>query len=244
MIIQSVARAIAILRCFEDHDELGVTEISKITGLNKSTAFGLIDTLRKEKFLQADEKTGRLKLGLGLFRLSVNVKLDLKNICAPCINELLQATKETVNLVIRDGDNVVYIEKKESPYSMRISTRIGQQLPLYCTAVGKAILAFLRDDEIQEYIGRVRLKPFTDKTLKSKKELYEQLASIRDKGCAYDIEELENGVICVAVPLISPEKIPAGGLSVSGPSIRMTAAKRKEITKLLLTQAAQINLKI
>jgi DNA-binding IclR family transcriptional regulator len=244
MMIQSVQRAIAILRCFEEHDELGVTEISKMVGLNKSTTFGLIDTLRKEKFLQVDEKTGSLKLGLGLFRLSANVKLDLKNICAPYINELLQTTKETVNLVIRDGDNVVYIEKKESPYSMRISTRIGQQLPLYCTAVGKAILSFLRDDEIQEYIGRVRLKPFTDKTLKSKKELYEQLACIRDKGYAYDMEELENGVICVAVPLLSPERIPVGGLSVSGPSIRMTPAKRKEITKQLLTRAAQISLKL
>jgi DNA-binding IclR family transcriptional regulator len=242
--IQSVERAIAILRCFEDHDELGVTEISKMVGLNKSTAFGLINTLRKEKFLQADEKTGGLKLGLGLFRLSVNVKLDLKNICAPYINELLQTTKETVNLVVRDGDNVVYIEKKESPYSMRISTRIGQQLPLYCTAVGKAILSFLRDDEIQEYIGRVRLKPFTDKTLKSKKELHEQLTGIRDKGYAYDIEELEDGIICIAVPLLSPERIPAGGLSVSGPSIRMTPAKRKEIRDLLLTLAARINLKL
>ncbi|MDR3342162.1 MAG: IclR family transcriptional regulator [Treponema sp.] len=242
--IQSVERAIAILRCFEDRDELGVTEISEITGLNKSTAFGLINTLRKEKFLQSDEKTGRLKLGLGLFRLSVNVKLDLKNICAPYINELLQTTKETVNLVIRDEDNVVYIEKKESPYSMRISTRIGQQLPLYCTAVGKAILAFLRDDEIQEYIGRVRLKPFTDKTLKSKKELHEQLIRIRNEGYAYDIEELENGVICVAVPLLSWERIPVGGLSISGPSTRMTPEKRGEIRDLLLALATQINLKI
>jgi len=172
------------------------------------------------------------------------VKFDLRNICAPYINELLRTAKETVNLVIRDGDNVVYIEKKESPYSMRISTRIGQQLPLYCTAAGKAILAFLRDDEIQEYIGRVRLKPFTDKTLKSKKELREQLGRIRDKGYAYDMEELENGVICIAVPLLSPARIPVGGLSVSGPSVRMTPAKRKEITKLLLTQAAQISLKV
>jgi DNA-binding IclR family transcriptional regulator len=242
--IQSVERAIAILRCFEAHDELGVTEISELTGLNKSTAFGLINTLRKEKLLQSDEKTGRLRLGLELFRLSVNVKLDLKNICAPYISELLQATKETVNLVIRDEDNVVYIEKKESPYSMRISTRIGQQLPLYCTAAGKAILSFLRDDEIQEYIGRVRLKPFTGKTLKSKKELREQLIRIRDEGYAWDIEELENGVICVAVPLLSRDRIPAGGLSVSGPSTRMIPEKRGEIRDLLLTLAAQISQKI
>jgi DNA-binding IclR family transcriptional regulator len=242
--IQSVERAIAILRCFEDHDELGVTEISELTGLNKSTAFGLINTLRKEKFLQGDEKNGRLKLGLGLFRLSVNMKLDLKNICAPYINELLQATKETVNLVIRDEDNVVYIEKKESPYSMRISTRIGQQLPLYCTAVGKAILAFLRDDEIQEYIGRVRLKPFTGKTLKSKKELREQLIRIRNEGYAYDLEELENGVICIAVPLLSRDRIPAGGLSISGPSTRMTPEKCGEIRDLLLTLASKISQKL
>jgi DNA-binding IclR family transcriptional regulator len=242
--IQSVERAIAILRCFEERDELGLTEISEMTGLNKSTAFGLINTLRKEKFLKSDEKSGRLTLGVGLFRLSVNVKLDLKNICSPYINELLQTTKETVNLVIRDEDNVIYIEKKESPYSMRISTRIGQQLPLYCTAVGKAILAFLRDDEIQEYIGRVRLKPFTSKTLTSRKELQKQLLQLRTEGYAYDIEELETGVICVAVPILSREKTPVGGLSVSGPASRMTPEKRDEIKGLLLTVSDQIRAKI
>ncbi|MDR2484433.1 MAG: IclR family transcriptional regulator [Treponema sp.] len=166
--IQSVERAIAILRCFENHEELGVTEISALVGLNKSTAFGLINTLRNEKLLQADERSGKLRLGFGLLRLSENVKHDLRNICTLYINQLLYNTKETVNLAVRDGDNAIFIEKKESLHVMRISTTVSQPIPLYCTAAGKAILSGLEDIEIQDYLKRVRFKPFTEKTVRSK----------------------------------------------------------------------------
>jgi DNA-binding IclR family transcriptional regulator len=236
--IQSVERAIAILRCFEDHEELGVTAISQMTGLHKSTTFGIINTLRKEKVLRTNEKTGCLRLGLELFRLGANIKIDLKTICAPFLDYLLEFTKETVNLMIRDEDSVVYIEKKESPHSMRICTKIGQQLPLYSTAGGKAILAFLKEDELHSYLSRVKLKSFTEKTLKTKNELQNQLVKIRSDGCAYDNEELEYGLICIGVPILSRQSHPAGALSVSGPSIRMNREKRAEIRELLLAQAA------
>ena len=242
--IQSVQRAIAILRCFEEHEELGVTEISVLVGLNKSTTFGLINTLRNEKLLQVNEKTGKLWLGLGLLRLSENVKRDLRNICSPYINQLLYTTKETVNLAVRDGDNAIFIEKKESPQVMRISTTISQPIPLYCTAAGKAILAGLPDTEIDNYLKRVRLKAFTEKTLKSKTALWEQIRRIRAEGCAFDEEEMAYGIICVAVPLVGSDKKIVGGLSITGPSARMTREKRTEVKELLLKAAVEINNKI
>jgi DNA-binding IclR family transcriptional regulator len=242
--IQSVERAIAILRCFEDREELGVTEISTLVGLNKSTAFGLINTLRNEKLLQADERSGKLRLGLGLLRLSENVKHDLRNICSSYINQLLFTTKETVNLAIRDGDNAIFIEKKESPQIMRISTTVSQPIPLYCTAAGKAILAGLEDIEIDDYLKRVQLTPFTEKTVRSTTALWEQLRRIRTEGCAFDEEELAYGIICVAVPLIGSNKKIAGGISVTGPSVRMTGAKQTEVKELLLKAAGEINSKI
>jgi DNA-binding IclR family transcriptional regulator len=242
--IQSVKRAFAILRCFEGYEELGVTEISKMVGLNKSTAFGLISTLRDEKMLQADEATGKLRLGLDLLRLAENVKRDLCNICSSYINYLLQTIKETVNLAVRDGDCAIFIEKKESPHSMRISTTISQPSPLYCTAAGKAILSGLPDDEIEDYLRKVQFKPFTENTIKTIAELRNQIVKIRKEGCAFDYEELEYGMVCVAVPLIDHNKKIAGSLSVSGPVTRMTKAARKEIKALLLQAMREINSKI
>jgi DNA-binding IclR family transcriptional regulator len=243
-VIQSVERAIAILRCFEEYEELGVTEISALVGLNKSTAFGLINTLRNENFIQADEKTGKLRLGMSLLRLSEHIKQDLRNICTPYIMKLLHTTKETVNLAVLDGDNAIFIEKQESPHVMRISTTISRPIPLYCTAAGKAILSCLQDVEIEDYLKRVKLKPFTEKTITSKAVLWEQIQHIRTEGYALDNEEMEYGIICIAVPLIGSNRKIAGGLSITGPLNRMTEAKRLNIKELLLKTADEINRKI
>ena len=237
--IQSVERAIAILRCFEDKEALGVTEISEQLGLHKSTCFGLINTLKKEKLLQ-QEDNGRLRLGIGLFHLGNNFKVDLKEMYAPVLNDLLASTKETVNLVVRDDDSIVYIEKKESPHSMRICTSIGKRLPLYCTATGKAILAFLQAQEIQEILAGTKFAAYTEHTVVSGAALAEQLSMIRKEGCAYDLEELEYGLVCVAVPILDKKDKPMGGISVSGPSIRMTEEKRKEIKVLLMEKVMRL----
>ncbi len=238
--IQSVERAVAILKCFDGHDELGLTEISQMIGLHKSTTAGIVNTLKNEKLLEQNALNNKFKLGIELFRLSSNVKIDLKEICEPYLDELLAATKETVNLVVRSGDNVVYIEKKESPHSMRICTHIGQKVPLYCTATGKAILAFLTDVEIDAILSRTKFSEFTSNTLKSKEAVMEQLAQIRKNGYGCDMEELEYGLVCVGVPILNNKKRPIGGISVSGPSMRMTKEFRTTIKDMLVKKAEQI----
>ncbi|MDR1192960.1 MAG: IclR family transcriptional regulator [Peptococcaceae bacterium] len=242
--IQSVERAVAILRCFEEQEELGVTEIGEMLGLHKSTAFGLIHTLRKEKLLWQNEATGKLRLGIELFRLSAAIKLNLKNICEPYLSELLRITRETVNLVVRDENSVVFIEKKEGPHSVRICTRVGQRLPLYCTAAGKAILAFLRESEIRGYLAQDNFEPFTEHTLRTAGELREQLTRIRAEECAYDMEELEYGLICVAAPILDRQGYAIAGVSVSGPSIRMGEEIRQSVKKLLLEKTKLIRQEI
>jgi DNA-binding IclR family transcriptional regulator len=238
--IQSVERAAAILRCFETREELGLAELADRLGLHKSTVFGLVNTLRKEKLLQQNEETGRLRLGLALFRLGASVSLDLKNLCGPYLEQLLRDTSETVNLVVRDDDHVVYLEKKESPHSMRICTRIGQRLPLYCTGTGKAILAFLRPEERQPLLAHMQFTPYTVHTMLTPAALEQQLEQIRAEGCAYDLEELEYGLVCVAAPLLDGKNRPLGGLSIAGPSVRMDAARRQAFKNLLLETTARI----
>ncbi len=239
--IQSIERAAAVLRCFVEHDELGLTEISNMIGLHKSTAAGIVNTLKNEKFLEQNPRNSKFKLGIELFRLGANIKIDLKKICAPYLQRILNATDETVNLVTFDGSDVIFIEKRESPHSMRICTSIGKRLPMYCTATGKAILANLPSDEAEHIIENMQMVRFTANTLPNKELLREQLEEIRTRKYSFDLEELEDGLVCIGSAIIDRSGRPVGGISVSGPSIRMTETKMNEIKNTLIDIVDEIS---
>lgn len=243
-LIQSVARAIQILECFNQYKELGVSEISKMINLHKSTAFGLISTLENYNFLEQNKVTGKYKLGNEIFRLGTKVNTDLISITLPYLNDLVSRCQETVNLVTRDNYSVLYLKKVESPHSMRICTRDGEKLPLYCTAVGKTILAYLQDDEVNDIMSKIQLVKFTDKTITDKDILLQQLEKIRQKGYAEDFEELEIGLVCVASPIFNHHNEPVAGISVSGPASRMTESLRIKIAEMLHKYTLEISRKL
>ncbi len=239
--IQSVDRAIMVLRCFDRGEKLGITEISRRLGLHKSTTFGLVNTLAENKFLEQDPETGRYYLGIGLFRISANVQISIREIGIPYVKRLVESTGETINLVVRDDIYVVYIEKIESSHSMRICTRIGQQLPMYCTAVGKAMLAYLSPDEVASILERTKMTAYTNRTITTRAALKATLDQVRAQGFAIDDEELEEGLVCVAVPILNSAGYPIAAISVSGPKQRMTEERVNAICEELKTQAAAMN---
>jgi len=242
--IQSVDRAIQVLKCFDRGEKLGITEISRRLGLHKSTAFGLVNTLAENKFLEQDPETSRYGLGIELFRISTNVQIGIREIGLPYIKRLVETVGETVNLVVRDDIYVVYIEKIESPHSMRICTRIGQQLPMYCTAVGKAIMAFLPESDISSIMNRIQMTAFTEQTIITRPALELKLAEIRKSGFAMDDEELEPGLVCIAMPIFNESSHPVAAMSISGPKQRMTAERIEVIREELRTQVAAFNREI
>lgn len=242
--IQSVDRAIEILKCFEPDDALGITELSRQTGLHKSTVFGLVNTLAANHLLEKKPGSEKYRLGIELFRLGANVRSGIREIGAPHIRQLVEITGETVNLVVPDGSDVVYIEKKESPHSMRICTSIGQRMPMYCTAVGKAILAHMRDEERDPIIRGMEFTPLTENTIRTREELLKQLKHVKNQGYALDEEELEYGLVCVAVAIVNKHSDPVAAISVSGPKQRMTETKLSEVYNALVMHAYEISLLI
>lgn len=243
-VIQSVSRAIQIIRCFEDNEELGVTEISKIIGLHKSTTFGLISTLEANKLLEKNENTGKYRLGLELFRLGTKVNSTLRHIAIPYLERLVNMYQETVNLVVMDDLYVIYLEKVESTRSMRISTMVGGRLPLYCTAVGKAIMANLPPEELKSKLDRMEFKKYTDKTLYDKNSIIGSLEKIRSAGYAEENEELEIGLSCIAAPIYNHFNIPFAAISLSGPTFRMNEDFCKEISLTLIRYTQEISVKL
>ncbi|MFZ5968351.1 MAG: IclR family transcriptional regulator [Bacillota bacterium] len=240
-IIQSVSRAVQILKCFENHEELGVTEISKIMGLHKSTTFGLIATLEAYQLLEKNEETGRYRLGLELFRLGTKVNSNLRRVAIPYLERLVSMYGETVNLVAIDDISVIYLEKVESSHSMRICTMVGGRLPLYCTAVGKSILASLPKDEIEAIIERMDFKKFTDNTICDRENLLEYLASAKGNGYAEESEEFEMGLSCVAAPIFNHFGKAFAAISISGPASRMTDEFRERISTSLIEFTQEIS---
>jgi len=239
--VQSINRAIQILRCFENGNKLGLTEISTAVGLHKSTTYGLITTLKNNGLLDKNEDTGKYQLGVELFRIAANVQMDLREICSPHIRQISEYTGETVNLVIPDGINVIYIEKQESDHSVKISTSIGKRLPMYCTGVGKAILAYLPAQEASSILDRTMLVPYTKNTLTSKESLIKQMEQTRESGYAVDMEELEYGLVCVAVPIINHQRRPIAALSCSGPKQRMSGERIESIFSEMSLHAGEIS---
>ncbi len=242
--IQSVTRAIQIIRCFENNEELGVTEISKMIGLHKSTTFGLISTLEVNKLLEKNDFSGRYRLGLELFRLGTKVNSTLRHIAIPYLEQLVKMYQETVNLVVMDDLSVIYLEKVESTRSMRISTMVGGRLPLYCTAVGKAIMSNLPTEELHSMLNRMEFTKYTDRTLCNKESILRSLEKAKSSGYAEESEELEIGLSCVAAPIYNHFNNPFAAISLSGPTFRMNESFRKEISVTLKQFTQEISRKL
>lgn len=239
--IQSVSRSVEILRCFESSEWLGVTEISARSGLNKSTAFGIVSTLAAEGLLEQDPVTNRYRLGLELFRLGNLVNTSTRRLVMPKLEQLAQLLEETVNYVRPEGTDVVYLIKKESPHSMRICTKTGQRLPMYCTAVGKAILAYLPKDLQDQILSTYVYTPFTKNTVSDEGTLRCQLQTILNQGYAVEYEEFESGLICVAVPVLDNNGSPVAAISCSGPKARMNEDKILQCKKELAACAKHLS---
>lgn len=237
--IQSVERAVRILQCFEDQDQLGITQIAKKAELTKSTAFGLVSTLVETGLLEQDPGTSQYRLGLELFRLGNRVDADGRQRIISELTVLCETLGETVNYMRPEGSDIVYLVKKETSHSMRICTTIGQRLPMYCTAGGKAIMAYLPEKQREEILQSFRFSAFTENTLITAEDLRRELVTARAEGCAYDREELELGLTCIAAPILNRFGYPIAAVSCSGPTTRMTPEKLRQCQTALTACAAR-----
>jgi len=243
-VIQSVGRAIEILKCFNEKEELGVSEISRMMNLHKSTTFGLITTLEVYKLLEKNEQNNKYRLGIELFTLGSKVKSDLKSVAASYLDSLVKTYEETAHLVTKDGYKVIYLDKIESTHSMRICSRVGERLPIYCTGVGKAILANLPEDELKEILDNIKMEKITANTIAVREELLKHLQIVRDQGYAEDLEEIEMGLKCVAAPIFDHTNKAVAAISVAGPAVRMTDETRKRIAATLMIYTKEISKKL
>lgn len=238
--IQSVSRAVAILRCFHEHEELGIQEISQLLDLHKSTTSTLVTTLRNERLLEQNPENGKYRLGMEAFLLGSSTRINVRTVTRPYLVELNERFHETVNLTVPSGTDVVYIDKMESEYSMRTCTRIGQKLPFYCTANGKVIFAYYSKERLSAYLKDMHMVPFTSNTISDAAALQSVLEEVRARGFACDNGELELGLCCYATPIFDCSGVPVAAISLSGPQSRMDSNLKEEMIDALKTCASKI----
>jgi len=207
---QSLERGLAILSSFHsDRPLIGVSELSRGLELSRSTVHRYVATLAKLGYLQQDLDSKRYRLGpkvldLGFSALS---SMDLLEISAPHLRQLSDETQRTVNLAILDGIDVVYIERcraaRPGQREIDLNLHVGARLPAYCTAMGKAILAFVPEERLEEIIEQIDFAPRGPNTLTDPKAFREELGKIRTSGIAVNDEELAYGLRSIAAPIHS-----------------------------------------
>ena len=236
--VKSVAKALIILNVLAEHQrEMSLGDIAKEMQMAKSTAYGLLATLRDFGYIDQSPLDGKYRLGIRLFEVGniVANRWDVRQVAAPFIQTLVDELGETVHLVVLDKGEVLYIDKRESSkLSLRIVSQVGTRLPTHCTGVGKVFLANLPIDEVRRIITTKGLTRYTKNTITNLSRLEEELNLVRRQGYAMDNEEIMESLRCVAVPLRDHTGKVCAAISVSGPVSRFDGEQLETIVNLIV----------
>jgi len=242
-VVKPVHNAIRILEILGHEQSMGVTQISKHLQMPKSSVHDILSTLHNDGLVEKDCERNHYSLGLRLFELGnmARANLELRRISIPFLRSLNEVLDETVHLTILDGWQVLYVECFESAKQLRTYSVIGVRAPLHCTAVGKAILAFFTDKQVDRMIKAMGLARFTENTITDRERLDREMNAIRQRGYAVDNAEHEEGVRCIGAPIHNHEAAVMASISVSGPSQRMTPERDEEVGELVMSKTAEIS---
>lgn len=229
--IQVIDRMMRLLEALALHPQaVNLKQLAHVTGLHPSSAHRILNVM-VEKGLVDKLEPGTYRLGLKLLQLGslVKARLDIRNEALPFMEQLHHDLGETVNLSLRQGDEVVYVERTASGHAMmRVVQIVGARAPLHITAVGKIFLAAAGDEEARAYAMRTGLPAYTKTTLDSE-ALLEDLARVRKKWIAFDNEEAEKGVSCIGAGIRDADGTLIAGLSISAPSDRFDRAWAQKV---------------
>ena len=240
---KSVLKTLEVLEQYIDNDqEKGIYELSIKTGIPTSTMQRLVNTLELKGYLIQNPKTYKYRLGLILYHLYKNFSQTFNWVdeAKQYMEDLVTKHKETINLAYLEGKYIVYFNKVDSPQILRPNFSIGTRYPAHCTALGKCLLSNLPKETIKLLFFNNQLFNLANKTNKTSSELIEELSCIREQGYAIDDEEFQEGLRCLAVPIINKEEIVIASLSVTAPSNRMSVKRLLEIKDDMIATASKI----
>lgn len=243
-LLSSVANAARLLREFGKGQQLlGVSDLARRLGIAKSTAHRIVHTLTAEGLLERDEETGTYRLSLVMQSLGASAQgsSDLHRAAAVALDRLRNATKETVQIAVLDGCDALYVERRESPQTLRVFGRLGNRAAAHTTSTGKLLLAFLPPDELEKRLAGMRLTRKTPYTITDMGVLRAHLAQIRARGWSENVNETELGIAAISAPIRDRTGEVIAALSVAGPVLRLDEGNLRRFVPTVIECAALVS---
>jgi DNA-binding IclR family transcriptional regulator len=241
--LHGLERAVSVLEVLsESQAPLSLAEICRRMNLHKSTTHRSLMVLERSALIERTSEN-RFRLGLKLYELGNRAveQIDLRARVYPFFRRLAMDVRETVHLGVLQKTSVVYLDKVEPNRRICMSSKIGSSNPVYCTSLGKAMLAFQPEETIAKIVSSIRFTRYTPKTLCSREKLFEHLDTVRRRGYAIDDEEIELGVRCIGAPIFNEDRWAIAAVSISGPTSRITAQNVRSIAQRVLTCCREIS---
>jgi len=240
---RALERSLDILDCLAVGDEpLRLSQLADRIGVERSNTLRLLRGLQARGYVERDESK-RYFLGLKALQLARVVlrRLDVVEAGQEVLRSLGHATGEAVHLAALQGVHVVYLGRVECAAPVRVTNEVGQQLPAHCTAIGKSLLAYLPASELRRLFPAPRLPTYTSHTLSTLRALKHDLDLVRQRGYAFDDQESYEGVRCIAAPVRNHVGTVVASIGVSAPAMRLSAARRAGVAKLVKKHAEQLS---
>lgn len=231
--VQSAERIFLVMEMLADNGEMGLMEISAALGLHKSTVHRLLMSLIYMGYAKQDETSQKYMLSYKIVSMAGKLldRMDIMQVAKPYLERLSDLSGEAVHLVAREDNNILYIYKIEAKVgTIRMVSHVGMVHPMYCSGVGKAIMATLPEKELRQIWNESVIEKKTDKTIVDYEEMLRVLEEVKRNGYALDDEENEKGVRCIAACLKSYQNEVKYAFSISGPTSRMTRERVKELS--------------
>lgn len=241
-LVSAAVRVLAVLEQLSRQRAISLEDVSREIKLAKPTVYRFLLTLQELGYVRRIDGE-RWTITMKMFNVGSRAldHLDLQSMARPVAEELSEQFGETVHMGVLEGSAAVYVLKVESRYTIRMFSRVGRRIPLYCTAIGKALLAFATREERELALKGVRLLAFTHKTLTSRAALDDELARIREQGFAMDDEEHELGIHCIGAPIFDHTDSVVAALSVSWPAFRYKPEEEFDKIEAIKAAAAKIS---
>jgi DNA-binding IclR family transcriptional regulator len=243
----SLDKALTLLAYFNsDRRVIGLSELSRLSNMPKSTVYRMLSTLQGHGFVSKVSimgKDNQYKLGLRFLEYGklVTEDLEIRTIALPYMEKLRDKLNEAVQLIVRDNDEAMYVEKLECNQFIRLYTRTGRRAPLYGGACPRAILTFLPDDEIKRILDSVPLVKITEGTIVNKEKLLKIIEEDRVRGYTISYGELEPETIAIGAPIFDHMGDVAASISVAGPDRRFTEKEMPYLIDEVLKTTREIS---
>jgi DNA-binding IclR family transcriptional regulator len=241
--ITALQRGLRLLHLFSQSPRgLTAKQVAGLSRLPVSTVHRFLANLVTAGFLSCD-LDGSYHLGIACFAIGQAAvgQLDIRRLSLPYLRELNQQTRETIHLTVRHGLTAVYVEKLDSSEPLRIHSRIGAAVPLYCTAVGKVMLAHMPEEEQERILPELAIKRLTANTVGNLQELRTELYRVKKNGYACDLEEHEMHIRCLAAPIWDHTGTAQSSVSITAPVVRMPVTRLRQLAPLIQAAGLQIS---